>query len=85
MLARCLSKAFPDALINGVIVGLKTRNQKQNYDDNVILHECNYEFKKESKYESPFPTCNNYDRKAWEICEKESNGKVLFWNVLGNH
>jgi len=85
MLARCLSKGFDDSEINGVIVGLKSRNQKQNYGKNVILHDCKYEFKQESKYESPFPTCNNYDRKAWEICEKESEGRVLFWNVLGNH
>ena len=85
MLARCLSKAFPKSIINGVIVGLKSRNQKQDFDNNVRLHECKYEFKKECKYESPFPTCNNYDRKAWEICEQKSKGKVLFWNVLGNH
>tara|TARA_R110002012_G_scaffold132007_1_gene284904 strand:- start:208 stop:936 length:729 start_codon:yes stop_codon:yes gene_type:complete len=85
MLARCLSKGFPDAEINGVVVGLKSRNEKQNYNKNVILHECNYKFQTECKYVSPFPTCNNYDRKAWEICEKESKGRVLFWNVMSNH
>lgn len=40
-------------------------------------------FEKESKAKSPFPSCKNYDLKAWEYCLKNSNGgKVLFWNVM---
>lgn len=82
MLARCLSEAFPDAEIHGVIVGLKSRNQKQEFRSNVILHECRYDFAEETRAESPFPSCGNYDRKAWEICQREGKGRRLFWNVL---
>lgn len=82
MLTRCLSKAFPDSEIHSVIVGLKSRNTKQNYGDNVITYDYHLPFQKQTKYEAPFKSCGNYDRKAWEICMKESKGKVLFWNVL---
>lgn len=40
-------------------------------------------FEKELKDDAPFPACPNYDRKAWKLCFEKSQGKVLFWNVLG--
>ncbi len=83
MLARCLSEAFPDAQIHGVSVGLKSRSGKQAFAGNVTLHDCDYEFAKETKFPSPFPSCGNYDRKAWELCLRLGQGKRLFWNVLG--
>lgn len=83
MLARCLSEAFPDATIHGVIVGLKSRNSKQEFRGNVVLHECRYDFADQCKAEVPFPSCGNYDRKAWELCMRHGSGKRLFWNVLG--
>lgn len=83
MLARCLGNAFPDARVNGVIVGLASRNSKQSYPPNVTLHEYPRDFGWSSKFDVPFPSCGNYDRKAWEFCTKLSRGKALFWNVLG--
>lgn len=82
MLARCLSEAFPDAQIHGVVVGLKSRNEKQPFKSNVQLHECAYDFAEETKTAAPFPSCGNYDRKAWELCTKLGQGRRLFWNVL---
>lgn len=83
MLARCLSEAFPDSKIHGVIVGLKSRNQKQPFRSNVTLHECKYQFQQETKASAPFPSCPNYDRKAWELMQRMGTGRILFWNVLG--
>ncbi len=83
MLARCLGEAFPDAQIHGVSVGLKSRSSKQTFSGNVVLHDCNYEFAKETRFPAPFPSCGNYDRKAWELCLQIGQGKRLFWNVLG--
>lgn len=40
-------------------------------------------FEKELNEPAPFPACPNYDRKAWKACKSKSQGKVLFWNVLG--
>lgn len=83
MLARCLGMAFPDARVNGVVVGLTSRNSKQAYPPNVTLHEYPRPFGWCSKLAMPFPSCGNYERKAWEFCTKLSKGKALFWNVLG--
>lgn len=83
MLARCLGQAFYPTPVHGVVVGLASRNQKQQYPSNVTLHEYPKQFSWSCSYSAPFPTCGNYDRKAWELCHKLSKGTVLFWNVLG--
>lgn len=83
MLARCLAEAFYPTQVHGVIVGLRSRNEKQKFGTNVELHEAPYDFAKSAKGRAPFPSCGNYDRKAWEMCSSMSQGKVLFWNVLG--
>lgn len=66
MLARCLGIAFPDAVVNGVIVGLSSKNQAQSFTPNVRLWDCPYDFADNSKTAPPFPSCKNYDAKAWE-------------------
>jgi ribosomal protein L21 len=83
MLARCLGVAFPSSKVIGVCVGLKSRHDKQEYQGNVELREHPLDFARESKAESPFPSCPNYDLKAWELCAKEAKPGALFWNVLG--
>lgn len=83
MLARCLGEAFYPTPVHGVVVGLASRNSKQPYPSNVTLHEYPKQFSWSCSYDAPFPTCGNYDRKAWELCHKLSKGTVLFWNVLG--
>lgn len=84
MLARCLSKAFPEAAIKAVTVGLKSRWEKQPFTGNVELIDCPYRFEQEAKVIVPFPACGNYEAKAWEACMQRSKAKhVLFWNVIG--
>lgn len=83
MLARCLAEAFPSSVIHAVIVGLKSRNSKQEFRPNVVMHEAPYDFAQEAKAPAPFPCCPNYERKAWEIMKRERKGSALFWNVLG--
>ena len=82
MLARCLSRGFPDTEIHGVAVGLKSRNTKQNYGSNLTLHDSGMKFEKAIKYDGLFPSCEHYDMKAWKKCKEMSKGKVLFWNVM---
>lgn len=86
MLARCLGKAFPNTPVKGVIVGLKSRNQKQQFGSNVELIEAPYLFAQETKVKPPFDSCANYDAKAWELMQKikPKTKSALFWNVLGN-
>lgn len=83
MLARCLGAAFPESQIMGVAVGLKSRWSKQEFPANVRLIDPGIEFAQETKASAPFPSCPNYDRKAWAICAREHRGRALFWNVLG--
>jgi hypothetical protein len=39
-------------------------------------------FEKDAKILPPFPSCSNYDAKAWEFIPKLSGKKILFWNVM---
>lgn len=87
MLARCLARAFPDAQIKGVVVGLKSRNQAQDFPPNVELIEAPYDFAESCSVRAPFPCCLNYDAKAWEGMLANSSarpGRALFWNVAGD-
>jgi hypothetical protein len=84
MLARCLGRAFPQSRVFGVTVGLASRNQKQAFPPNVELLPCHYDFAEETPANSPFPSCGNYDRKAWEQLMARGRGRRLFWNVLGD-
>lgn len=83
MLARCLGEAFPESEVLGVAVGLKSRHERQAFPENVRIIEAPYRFEQECKAAAPFPSCPNYDRKAWEIMAAQGKGSRLFWNVLG--
>lgn len=49
----------------------------------LVIVRYNIPFEKECKLKAPFPSCPNYDLKAWDVCMRyKSRGKVLFWNVL---
>lgn len=87
MLARCLGLAFPKSRIRAVVVGLRSRNGSQRFSKNVELIEAPYRFEQSTRATAPFPSCGNYDRKAWEqmaAARAADPGKRrLFWNVLG--
>jgi len=83
MLARCLGQAFAGIPVYGVRVGLESRNSKQNFPSNVRLLTSRYDFAQQTKATAPFPSCGNYDRKAWELAQVHGKGRILFWNVLG--
>ncbi len=40
------------------------------------------DFAQDAKVKPPFPSCSNYDAKAWEFVKRYSAGRVLFWNVM---
>lgn len=82
MLARCLGRAFPSSEICAVAVGLASRHDAQSMPPNVSILSQPLKFEQESKAAAPFPSCPNYDRKAWERCAKERRGSAIFWNVL---
>jgi hypothetical protein len=46
------------------------------------IHRYPLDFSRDAKISPPFPSCSNYDAKAWEFIPKNSQAKVLFWNVM---
>jgi Pyridoxal-phosphate dependent enzyme len=87
MLARCLGRAFPEAAVFGVTVGLASRHGAQALPPNVRLVPTFYRFEQAVREEAPFPCHANYDRKAWLAARaarrrRRASGTVLFWNVL---
>ncbi len=87
MLARCLGRAFPKARVFGVVVGLKSRNQAQEFPRNVELIDAPYDFAERCPMVPPFNACANYEAKAWEQLKARSAarpGRALFWSVLGD-
>lgn len=39
------------------------------------------EFAQDALRKPPFPSCSNYDAKAWDLFDRHGKGKRLFWNV----
>jgi hypothetical protein len=95
MLARALAQVFKMSTVVAVVVGRSMRNSAGMngnerglfpITESNITYQAHYlPFDKPTHYVCPFPSCANYDRKAWEFCDKYSNRKkkVLFVNVLG--
>lgn len=80
-LAKGIVKGTATATVNGVQVGKAFAGRL----DRFRLHSYPMKFEKATKFPAPFPSQENYDRKAWEFCMKKSSlqSDVLFWNVFG--
>lgn len=86
MLARCLGQVFLNSRVLAVAVGLASKHEAQRMLPNVSLLPCDYKFEQECKSPAPFPSCPNYDRKAFAEMMRLDNStrrRRLFWNVLG--
>ncbi len=77
VLSRGLQREMPCEFV-GVRVGADVKHPGRA---TIIKHHLS--FNQESKASAPFPSCPNYDKKAWEYCLGQSKGKILFWNVFG--
>lgn len=75
-LSRALQQAWPNAQFIAVQVGSKPNIGKASL---LIAPE---KFEDDAKIKPPFPSCSNYDAKAWQFVKKHASGSsVLFWNV----
>jgi threonine dehydratase len=81
----CGSGTLLTGLMRGLdakrFVGVQIGRDVQVSGATIIKHKLKFE--DESSAAVPFPSCPNYDRKAWELCRQNAKGKVLFWNVIG--
>jgi hypothetical protein len=68
--------------IHGVWVG-KEPSQEIAKLDRITLYPYDKPFDKNARITPPFPSTQNYDAKAWEVCtQNHTGGRTLFWNVM---
>lgn len=77
-LTRALQEAWPKAAFHGVIVGAHQLNVGR-----ATVYEAPESFTRDAKIRPPFPSCSNYDAKAWRFIQQFAQPGALFWNVAG--
>ena len=76
VLTRALQLAWPNATFYGVRVGAEP-----NAGRCVTVYQAAEKFERPAKYLPPFPSCLNYDAKAWRFVKQHASPGALFWNV----
>lgn len=79
VLCRGLQRGIKASSFHVVQIG---RKLKPNDVGRAKIYVHPLDFSEDAKFNPPFPSCSNYDAKAWEYVKKYSSGKVLFWNVM---
>ena len=75
VLTRSLQLAWPKAKFNAVQIGAEPNIGTAK------LYKAGESFEDNAKYPPPFPSCSNYDAKAWQFIRKHASPGALFWNV----
>lgn len=76
VLARALGAAWPGAVVNAVGVGCDPV-----LPAGAVLHRAPERFEVSARVAPPFPSCSNYDAKAWRFVSTLAAPGALFWNV----
>lgn len=76
VLTRALQLAWPDATFYGVRVGAEPNAGKC-----VTVYQAPEKFERPARVRPPFPSCLNYDAKAWQFIKQHASKGALFWNV----
>jgi hypothetical protein len=74
-LSRALQLAWADATFHAVQVGAVPKIGRAE------LWVAPEKFEKDAKIKPAFPSCSNYDAKAWQFIQKHASPGALFWNV----
>lgn len=74
-LSRALQLAWPKAEVHAVRVGAVPNVGRAR------LHVAPERFEQDARLPPPFPSCSNYDAKAWRFIKAEARPGALFWNV----
>ncbi len=78
VLSRALQRAWPDAEVHAVLVGREANVGR------AIVHRADEAFEEPARgARPPFPSCTNYDAKAWAFVRRRARPGALFWNVAG--
>lgn len=74
-LSRALQAAWPDAPCHAVQVGRVPAVGRAQ------LYTALEPFERDAAQPPPFPSCSNYDAKAWRFVREHARPGALFWNV----
>lgn len=75
VLTRALQRAFPDAVHHAVQIG------RDPNVGNAKLWVAPEAFEEDATDPPPFPSCSNYDAKAWRFIREHAAPGALFWNL----
>lgn len=79
VLTRGLQLGLQASSFHAVQIG---RNLKPKDVKAAKIYVHSLDFSQDAKLTPPFPSCSNYDAKAWELIKRYAKGRVLFWNVM---
>lgn len=75
VLTRALQAAWPDARFYAVRVGSRPNAGRAH------VYEAPERYEEDAWEPPPFPSCGNYDAKAWQFIRRHARPGALFWNV----
>lgn len=74
-LSRALQQAWPGAAFHAVQVGREPQAGAAR------VYTAPEAFEDDARERPPFPSCSNYDAKAWRFVSRHASPGALFWNV----
>lgn len=74
-LSRALQSAWPSASFHAVRIGREPDVGRAR------LYTAPERFEQEARERPPFPSCSNYDAKAWRFVRRSASPGALVWNV----
>lgn len=74
-LSRALQVAWPEAAHHAVRIGAVPKVGAAR------LYQAPEPFERDAKLPPPFPSCSNYDAKAWRFILRHASPGSVFWNV----
>lgn len=74
-LTRALQIAWPDAKFYAVQIG------KPPHAGKATVIKAPEAYEDDARNPPPFPSCSNYDAKAWQFMKARASKGALFWNV----
>lgn len=77
-LQRGLQRAWPDARFYAVRVGVPPDAGR------ATVLQAPERYERDAMMPPPFPSCGNYDAKAWRFIVERATPGALFWNVAGD-
>lgn len=76
VLARSLAVAFPNARLRVVRIGAEPKLPPRA--ESFVAPEA---YEDHARIVPPFPSCSNYDAKAWQFIKQHGQPGDVFWNV----